>query len=197
MKKITLLFLITVLILAVPVIVASEENKDITSSIELTQENQEITATVSINNLNSQGTKALTGKIKFDTNILEYIEGEFSAPWNGAVSTDGTSFTVYTSQNENINKIVTLKFKIKSDAKVDNTKISIDNISIALEEGNGDPENEIKIQGDSKTIQIENPKNNTIQIIAIAVTTIIVIIIAVFVAIYLINIKNKKAEQKN
>lgn len=192
MKKITIIFLIITTILAVPVIATEGEN-NITSSIELTQENQEVTATILINNLNATGTKAISGKIKFDATVLEYIKNEFAGAWNGAVSDDGTSFTVYTSQDENINKIVTLKFKIKSDAKVDNTKISIDNISIALEEGNGEPENEIKIQGDSKTMQIEKTKNNTTQIIAIAGTAITAII-AVFVAIYLINRKNKKAE---
>ena len=183
MKKVTLIFLIIMLILVVPVIAISEENNHITSSIELTQENQEIIATISINNLNSKGTKALSGKIKFDTNILEYIENEFVAPWNGAVSTDGTSFTVYTSQNENINKIVTLKFKIKSDANSDITEISTNNISLALEEGNGDLENEIKVEGDSQTIQIEK-QNNNVLILTIAIIAV--------VSITIIYIENKK-----
>lgn len=187
MKKITIFFLITVLILVLPVIATSEENDNITSNIELTQENQEIIATILINNLNSKGTKALTGKIKFDSNALEYIESEFIAPWNGAVSTDGTSFTVYTSQDENINKIVRLKFKIKSDANLDETKISIDNILLALEEGNGEPENEIKVEGDLKTIQIEKQKNNMISMLIIVTITLLSITI-----IYIINKKERK-----
>ena len=156
MKKISII-IITILMLSlitIPVMAADAVTTSLSLSGSEIKQSQEVTVTVKVNGITSSGTKALGGKISFDKNILEYQKSEFLSGWTGAVSTDGTSFTVYTSSSTSIEQVVKLTFKVKSSATIGSTKVSVSNVTLALEEGNGDPENEIQVSGSEASFKV-------------------------------------------
>lgn len=171
MKKISII-IITILMLSlitIPVMAAETATTSLSLSGSEIKQGQEVTVTVKVNGITATGTKALGGKISFDKDVLEYQKSEFLSGWTGAVSTDGTSFTVYTSSTTSIEQVVKLTFKVKSSATIGSTTIKVNNVTLALEEGNGDPENEIEVSGSSASLKVvsnvaqEDPKPNNDQ----------------------------------
>lgn len=156
MKRISII-IITILMLSlitVPVIAANAVTTSLSLSGSEFKQGQEVTVTVRVNGITSSGTKALSGKISFDKDVLEYKKGEFLNGWNGQFSTDGTGFAAYISSSEGIEQVLKLTFKVKSSAAIGSSTISVGSVSLALEEGNGDPENEIQVSGNSASVNV-------------------------------------------
>lgn len=171
MKKISII-IITILMLSlitIPVMAADAVTTSLSLSGSEIKQEQEVTVTVKVNGITATGTKALSGKISFDKNILEFKSHEFVNGWAGAVSTDGTSFTVYTSSSTSIEQIVKLTFKVKASATVGSTTINVNNITLALEEGNGDPESEIQVSGSSASLKVVSNVTETKQLSSIRI----------------------------
>lgn len=156
MKKISIIIIAMLMLslIAIPVMAADAVTTSLSLSGSEIKQEQEITVTVKVNGITSSGTKALSGKISFDKEVLEYQKGEFLNGWAGQFSTDGTGFAAYTNSSTSIEQVLKLTFKVKSSAKIASTTIRVNNVTLALEEGNGDPENEIQVSGSEASFKV-------------------------------------------
>lgn len=158
MKKTLKIFLSMILALCIMVPVMAA-NENVTSSLSASKnevkKGEELTVTLQINNLPTSNTKALEGKIGFDSSKLELQNNENLNSWITTLSTDGTGMASYKTGSSTANEqTLNLTFKVKDNAEVGDTTISVSNMQLALEEGNGEAGSEIDVAGSSVKISI-------------------------------------------
>lgn len=164
MKKTLKIFLCMILALCIMVPVMAA-NENITSSLSASKtevkKGEEITVTLQLNNIPSSNTKALEGKISFDSSKLELQKNENLNSWITTLSTDGTGMASYKTGASSANEqTLKLTFKVKEDAKAGETTISVKNLQMALEEGNGEAGSEISVTESNVKITIADSNQN-------------------------------------
>lgn len=164
MKKTLRVFLCMILALCIMVPVMAA-NENITSSLSASKTEvktgEEITVILQLNNIPSSNTKALEGKISFDSSKLELQKNENLNSWITTLSTDGTGMASYKTGSSSANEqTLKLTFKVKEDAKTGETTISVGNLQMALEEGNGEAGSEISVTGSNVKITIADSNQN-------------------------------------
>lgn len=164
MKKTLKIALIAILALCIMVPVMAA-NENITSSLSASQNKvkreEKFTITVQLNNLPTSNTKALEGKISFDSSKLELVNNENLNGWITTLSTDGTGMASYKTGSSTANEaVLKLTFKVKDSAELGDTTISVANMQIALEEGNGEADSEISVAESNTKISVINSDNN-------------------------------------
>lgn len=163
MKKTLKIILIVILALCimVPVMATDEIASSLSTSQKEVKRGEKVTIILQLNNLPTSNTKALEGKISFDSSKLELINNENLNNWITTLSTDGTGMASYkTGSSSSDEQILKLTFKVKENAELGDTTISISNAQMALEEGNGEAGSEISVAGSSTQISIINSNNS-------------------------------------
>ncbi|MCI8617816.1 MAG: hypothetical protein HFJ60_06225 [Clostridia bacterium] len=159
-KKIAGILLISLLIITTDVYAANDsfETTLKASSSQLKAEDN-VTITIGLNNITiesgEKGIGAYTGSIKFDSSVLEYVSTNGTDKWEAPVYENGLIVgntkdgnVVNTAQN-----IGTITFKVKKDAKIGETTITLENFSGSTAETD--------VETSNKSIKIEIVKDNT------------------------------------
>ena len=126
------------------------------------EKGKEVSVLVSLNNINvGDGVNTLKGTVNYNADVLEYVNSEAQNGWSITYnSTNGTLLVVYMSglvtKDQGIAK---LTFKVKDNADVTNTQISLTNI----ESSNADEKVTPKDASLNLTIIDENKQDPTNQ----------------------------------
>lgn len=167
-KKIIFILLIAFLAFTTNVYAVNDSfSTTITANKSEIEREQTITITIGLSNISiesgEKGIGAYTGKINFDSSVLEYVCTSGTSKWdkpfyqNGlitATTTDGE--VVKTTQN-----IGTITFKVKKDAKLGQTTISLENFSGSTVENDVLASNKsVNIKIIDTNIKDENNKND-------------------------------------
>ena len=124
------------------------------------EKGKEVSVLVSLNNINvGEGVNTLKGTVNYNADVLEYVNSEAQNGWSITYnSTNGTLLVVYMSglvtKDQGIAK---LTFKVKDNADVTNTQISLTNI----ESSNADEKVTPKDASLNLTIIDENKQDPT------------------------------------
>ena len=160
-KKIVSILLISLLIITTNVYAANDsfETTLKASSSQLKAEDN-VTITIGLNNIEiesgEKGIGAYTGNIKFDSSVLEYVSTNGTDKWEAPVYEDGL-IVGNTKDGEVVNtaqNIGTITFKVKKDARIGETTITLENFSGST------AETDVETSNKSIKIEIINSNND-------------------------------------
>ncbi|SRR5574344_1152252 len=131
MKKftITIILMALICVICASTVYAGSVTASLTSSKTTAKQGDEVTFTLSIKSTDNKGMNVLETVFSYDESILEYTGVTFLNGWSGDINTDSKKLAAVT-MSASTGEIATLKFKVKSDAKVGNATISATNISV-------------------------------------------------------------------
>lgn len=137
MKKVISILLMILLVLCTTKVQAASDsfNTTLTSNNSQAKRGDTITVTIGLKDIaiesGEKGIGAYTGEIKFDSSVLEYVSTDGTGKWEAPLYQDGyissntkDAEVVTTTQN-----IATVTFKVKENANLGETSISVANFS--------------------------------------------------------------------
>ena len=135
-KRIVSIVLMMLLLFATKVYAANDRfNTTLKESASQVKREDNITIEIGLNDIaiesGEKGIGGYTASIKFDPSVLEYVETNGTDKWEAPFYKEGL-ITGNTKQGEVVNtaqKIGTITFKVKKDAKLGETTIELNNFS--------------------------------------------------------------------
>lgn len=136
-KKIVLMVMIALLIFTISVYAVNNDSFKTTISVANTQvkRGDVITVTIGLRDIaiesGEKGIGAYTASINFDSSVLEYVKTDGTDKWEAPFYKDGlvTGNTKDGEVVKNNVSIGTITFKVKENAKLEKTTISLNNFS--------------------------------------------------------------------
>lgn len=172
-KKIVTILLIAFLVITTNVY-AANDSFETTLTVNNTQVKAEDTVIITIGlskisiESGEKGIGGYTGSIKFDSSVLEYVSTNGTDKWDAPFYENGliTAVTKYGDVVSTTQSIGTITFKVKKDAKVGDTTISLENFSgttAGPDVATGNKSVKLTIVGDSNNNHDDNngENNNT------------------------------------
>lgn len=137
MKKIISIMLMLLLVVCTTKVQAASDSFDTTLTINNSQAKRgdTITVTIGLENIaiksGEKGIGAYTAGIQFDSSVLEYVSTNGTDKWEAPLYQDGyiTSNTKDAEVVSSTQSIGTITFKVKENAKLGETSISVTNFS--------------------------------------------------------------------